>query len=124
MEEKKASLFKAHYHIPRISGAFFKAIMTPTAAYITVMGNAIMFFSAYIFYHLEKTMNAQVNTYWDALWWAICTVSTVGYGDIVPITGWGRAVGAILIIFGVLFFLSFIAILTSTLPSYIKQTEK
>ena len=123
MEEKKAHLLKAHYHIPRISVGFFKAFMTPTLLYITIIGNAFMFLSASIFYHVEKTMNAQVNTYWDALWWAICTVSTVGYGDIVPITGWGRVIGSILIIFGVIFFLSFIAILTSILPSHLKQIE-
>ena len=124
MNSKQSHLFKVHYHIPKLSKAFFRALMTPTLLYITVIGNSIMFLSAYIFYHFEKTMNAQVNTYWDALWWAVCTVSTVGYGDIVPITGLGRLVGAILIIFGVIFFLSFIAILTSVLPSLIDQQEK
>lgn len=123
MNNSKKHLFKAHYHIPRISAAFFKTLMTPTLIYITFIGNVIMFLSAFIFYHFEKTMNAQVNTYWDALWWAICTVSTVGYGDIVPITGLGRLIGAILIIFGVMCFLSFIAILTSILPSFINQQK-
>ncbi|MFT4976449.1 MAG: voltage-gated potassium channel [Myxococcota bacterium] len=37
----------------------------------------------------------------DALWWSIVTVSTVGYGDITPQTGAGRAVASVLIIFGV-----------------------
>ena len=117
-------LFKAHYHISRLSAAFFKAIMTPALVYISIMGNAIMFFSAYLFYHFEKNTNEQVNSYWDALWWAICTVSTVGYGDIFPITGWGRLVGSVLIIVGVIFFLSFIAILTSVLNRLMEKQEK
>ena len=124
MDSKSKDLFKAHYHIPKLFRALFKALMTPTLVYITLIGNTIMFLSAYVFYHFEKTLNAQVNTYWDALWWAICTVSTVGYGDIVPITGLGRAIGALLIIFGVMCFLGFVAILTSVLPSFVDQYEK
>lgn len=114
-------LFKARYHISKLSLALLKSLMTPALIYIAVVGNGIMFFSAYLFYLFEKPTNDQVNTYWDALWWAICTVSTVGYGDIFPITGWGRLVGSGLIIFGVIFFLSFIAILTSVLHAFSKE---
>ncbi len=38
---------------------------------------------------------------WDGLWWAWVTVSTVGYGDIVPQTPAGRVFAAVLILFGV-----------------------
>lgn len=37
----------------------------------------------------------------DALWWAIATVSTVGYGDIVPASGGGRIVGTVLVVCGI-----------------------
>jgi len=37
----------------------------------------------------------------DGLWWALSTVSTVGYGDIVPKTTFGRSVGAVLVFFGI-----------------------
>lgn len=36
-------------------------------------------------------------TYGDALWWAVVTASTVGYGDISPKTGAGRVMAALLI---------------------------
>jgi len=41
-----------------------------------------------------------VKGFSDALWWSLVTMSTVGYGDIVPVTGQGRIVGALLILFG------------------------
>lgn len=41
------------------------------------------------------------RTFTDAIWWATVTVSTVGYGDMVPHTQAGRVVAALLIVFGV-----------------------
>ena len=40
-------------------------------------------------------------TYGDAVWWAIVTVTTVGYGDYVPVTGTGRTAAAVLMLTGV-----------------------
>lgn len=40
----------------------------------------------------------------DAFWWSLTTVSTVGYGDYYPITGFGKVVGGVCAVFGVLAF--------------------
>ena len=50
---------------------------------------------------------------WLALWWSIQTVTTVGYGDIVPQATAGKVMGAILMVGG----LSFLSILTATITS-------
>ena len=47
------------------------------------------------------------------VWWSIVTLATVGYGDVVPHTAWGRVVGGVTIIFGVTFLSFLIAIVTS-----------
>ena len=49
----------------------------------------------------------------DGIWWSIVTLGTVGYGDIVPHTTWGRVLGSIVIVCGV----TFIAFLTATVTS-------
>jgi voltage-gated potassium channel len=51
--------------------------------------------------HFEAGAEANINTAEDAVWWAIATITTVGYGDKYPVTSEGRVVGAILMVAGV-----------------------
>lgn len=59
-------------------------------------------------------------TYGDGLWWAVVTLGTVGYGDLVPHNSWGRVVGGLVILFGV----TFIAVLTSIVTSHFVTTRQ
>lgn len=45
----------------------------------------------------KGTASSTIRSFWDGIWWAIVTVATVGYGDKVPITPYGRLVGMVLI---------------------------
>ena len=42
-----------------------------------------------------------INSPWEGVWWAWVTITTVGYGDVVPVSAGGRVIGAILILLGV-----------------------
>ena len=55
-----------------------------------------------------------------AVWWAIVTLATVGYGDVVPTTVPGRIVGSAVIILGV----TFLAFLTATVTSYFVSSDQ
>jgi voltage-gated potassium channel Kch len=45
--------------------------------------------------------DSTVRSWGDALWWSICTMTTVGYGDHVPVSGTGRLIRAALMVLGV-----------------------
>lgn len=55
----------------------------------------------------------------DGMWWALVTITTVGYGDITPTTPTGRAFGALLIIIGVVLF----SILMANITAYLIERE-
>jgi voltage-gated potassium channel len=58
--------------------------------------------------HFEAGVDGNnIKTPEDALWWAIVTITTVGYGDKFPVTSEGRVVGAMLMIAGVGLFSTF-----------------
>lgn len=42
-----------------------------------------------------------IKSPWDGIWWALATVSTIGYGDVVPVSALGRLIGVGLIISGI-----------------------
>lgn len=69
--------------------------------------------SMYFFYIHEKGVNESVENWLDVLWWAVVTVTTVGYGDVVPVTAEGKVAGIFLMLTGIVFFVSFSTALVS-----------
>ena len=64
------------------------------------MGVLIFSSLVYVFENDEK--DSSFVTMLDAYWWALITMTTVGYGDLAPTTLLGRAAGAVCATFGVL----------------------
>lgn len=62
----------------------------------------ILLITASIMYELEHAVQPeQFPNIFDTLWWAIATLTTIGYGDVYPVTGWGRFLAAVTAIFGI-----------------------
>lgn len=73
----------------------------------TLSGILFLFFlmlggGAGLMYWIESGQpGSQIETPYDAFWWTLVTLSTVGYGDLVPKTEEGRFIASLLILFGV-----------------------
>ncbi|MDA8928527.1 ion transporter [Gammaproteobacteria bacterium] len=61
-----------------------------------------MFFSSASLYLLEGELQEGFRSIPDAMWWSIITLTTVGYGDVSPISALGKVVGALTAIMGVM----------------------
>ncbi len=60
---------------------------------------------------------SDITSFGEAVWWAVTTVTTVGYGDLAPVTVTGRVIAVLLMIGGI----SLVGVVTATLASWIVQ---
>ncbi len=66
--------------------------------------------------HFERgAAGASIMNFGDAIWWACVTVTSVGYGDYVPVTMGGRLVGGVLMFAG----LALVGVITATVAAWI-----
>jgi voltage-gated potassium channel len=65
-----------------------------------------------------RGINKAIESPFDALWWGVVTLSTVGYGDVYPITPEGRLAAMVLMILGIALF----SAITATIASYLITT--
>ena len=59
----------------------------------------------------------------EGLWWALQTITTVGYGDVVPSSGTSRVIGAVVMISGIAFLTVITAAVTATLIEAARRRE-
>ncbi len=65
---------------------------------------AILLVMMFIIFISEQKTNSSINTLFDAFWYTIVTITTVGYGDITPASFWGRISAIALLLVGVAIF--------------------
>jgi voltage-gated potassium channel len=85
---------------------------TSLAAVVTV-SLIMVIFAAIAMLQFEKSPDSNIKHAGDALWWAIVTVTTVGYGDKFPLSAEGRIVACILMAVGVGLFGTFTGFIAS-----------
>jgi voltage-gated potassium channel len=91
--------------------------------YLLVAAGIVIIAGTVIMYKLESgAENSQMTTLLDALWWCVATVTTVGYGDVVPVTSLGRIVALVYMFFGISLVATLLAVISNTF--YKKRIEK
>ena len=79
--------------------------------YATVVLLLVLIIGSFIFFIVERSVNPEVPNYESAMWFSIISMTTVGYGDIVPVTLIGRIIGVIIILTG----MGYVSLVTATL---------
>ncbi len=107
-------LFKL-YHYMHGTSSLFQALIKKRFEFIFLgyLLFGIVFSFGTLFYALEFGVNKELNSYLDAIYWALVTVSTVGYGDISPVTDLGKIIS----MFGIVFGIAMISFVTSVMVS-------
>jgi voltage-gated potassium channel len=91
--------------------------------HVFIAAGLIILMGTFLMYSVESNVpNSEIKTLLDALWWCVATVTTVGYGDVVPVSNTGRIVALFYMFFGI----SMIAILMSVITNtfYKRKFEK
>ncbi|MBI3747364.1 MAG: potassium channel family protein [Chloroflexi bacterium] len=88
-------------------------------ARLIILWLAVMVVCSVGYYLAENGISKCVTSPLDALWWGIVTLSTVGYGDVYPVTPEGKIFASVLMILGIGLF----GAITATMASYLVATQ-
>ena len=103
----------------RGSRAYGRVVRFAHVDYLAGYAIGLVLLIATIVTSVEQGRDSPIESFADALWWSIATVTTVGYGDIVPVTAAGRALAYVLMIAGIGLF----ATLTANLAAMLARRE-
>jgi len=92
---------------------FRKNRVESTVTSMFIIAVLLLIFSSVSILKAEDVPDGNIKTAGDALWWAFGTITTIGYGDLYPVTTWGRIVACVLILFGVGLFGTLSGLITS-----------
>ncbi len=92
------------------------------AALVVMLGMVLT--AATLLYMVEREAQPELfGSIPDAMWWAIATLTTVGYGDVIPVTAFGKVLGGIVMIFGLAMFALPIGIVATSFSQEIHRRD-
>ena len=99
----------------------FSEILRRRAIGVTLLGSLFAIAVATMIVVLvEQNGDGAIDDWGTALWWAVATITTVGYGDVTPVTAIGRVVGVLLMVVGIGVF----GVLTANVAAWFVETHQ
>ena len=83
----------------------------------------LVFQSSLVYYFEHEAQPEAFGSIPQAIWWGIVTLTTVGYGDVVPVTLWGRMAGGLTAVMGLIMFAIPIGIIASAFIKAARRRE-
>ncbi|MFD8817397.1 potassium channel family protein [Streptomyces sp. NPDC059627] len=115
---RPVQVVRTYESIQRRRGEPRLSLHARVAAYSTLSISLLGFSGSLAVYQAERSApNANIRTFGDSLWWTCSTLSTVGYGDYVPVTTLGRFIAAGLMACG----LALLGTVTGSFSSWMLQ---
>lgn len=101
--------------LQRVAG---NALRGRVVTYVIASSCLLVYVGALAMFDAERTSpHASIQSFGDAIWWAIVTITTVGYGDLTPTTTLGRTIASGLMISGI----ALLGVVTATLASWLVE---
>jgi voltage-gated potassium channel len=84
---------------------------------ITLVVNSLALSGAFIFHHLESGQNPNIKSFLDSFGWSVGLITTIGFGDVVPVTNEGKILSILMMAGGTIFLWVYMAFFVSALIS-------
>ncbi len=119
---RTARVFRYAHPVQGIVTAFRDNLLLYGFA-LSMLGGATLVGGTSI-YLIESAENPHIQTMGDGIWWALVTLTTVGFGDIIPVTALGRVLGSVLMVAGMFTLALFAGIVGHTLLHTVLSIRK
>jgi voltage-gated potassium channel len=93
-------IMRAFRSIRRLTQQLFQSKINGTFASASLIALLTVIFGSIAILQVERSAVSNIKTAEDAIWWAFTTITTIGYGDLYPVTVEGRLIAATLAICG------------------------
>lgn len=89
-------------------------------AFAAVLTGAIVTGGLFVWVAEHEQPGSNIESIGDAVWWALVTCTTVGYGDHTPVTGAGRTIAVVLMLFGI----AALSVLTANIAAFYVRNDE
>ncbi len=96
-----------------------RALRRKMPAFIGVSSLVMVLITATLMFIAERGSGGPITSFADAIWWALATITTVGYGDTYPVTALGRGIATFLMIAGIALF----GLLTANVAAFFVEED-